>query len=42
VVAGSTETPKFWLNLQTSHDLAVAAEARAEEIARTVHPREAA
>src|SRR5258706_16275185 len=35
-------TPKFWLNLQTSYDLAVAEEARAEEIARTVHPREAA
>lgn len=35
-------TPKFWLNLQTSYDLAVAAEARSEEIARTVHPREAA
>jgi antitoxin HigA-1 len=35
-------TPKFWLNLQTSYDLARAAEARSEEIARTVHPREAA
>jgi len=35
-------TAKFWLNLQTSFDLAAAAEARAEEIARTVHPREAA
>src|SRR6266849_4738024 len=31
-------TPKFWLNLQTSYDLAVAAEARAEEITRSVHP----
>jgi plasmid maintenance system antidote protein VapI len=35
-------TPKFWLNLQSSRDPAVAAEARAEEIARTVHPCEAA
>src|ERR1700758_4280067 len=35
-------TPKFWLNLQTSYDLATTAETRAEEIARTVHPREAA
>ena len=35
-------TPKFWLNLQTSYDLAVAEEARSEEIAKTVHPREAA
>jgi addiction module HigA family antidote len=35
-------TPKFWLNLQTSYDLAVASESRAEDIARTVHPREAA
>jgi addiction module HigA family antidote len=35
-------TPKFWLNLQTSYDLATAAEGRAEEIARTVHPRVAA
>jgi antitoxin HigA-1 len=35
-------TPKFWLNLQTSYDLVVAAEAKAEEIARAVHPREAA
>ena len=32
-------SPKFWLNLQTSYDLAVAAETRAEEIARAVHPR---
>src|SRR5205823_1272138 len=29
-------TPKFWLNLQSSYDLAVAAEAKQEEIARTV------
>jgi addiction module HigA family antidote len=35
-------TPKFWLNLQTSYDLARAAEARSQEIAKTVHPREAA
>ena len=35
-------TPKFWLNLQTSYDLAVAAERRSGEIEKTVHPREAA
>src|SRR5271170_6042329 len=35
-------TPKFWLNLQTSYDLAVAAETRAAEIERSVNPREAA
>jgi antitoxin HigA-1 len=35
-------TPKFWLNLQTSYDLAIAAETSAKEIARTVHPHEAA
>src|ERR1700676_2193716 len=35
-------TAKFWLNLQTSYDLALAAEAKAEEIARTVQPRHAA
>ena len=35
-------TPKFWLNLQTSYDLAMAAEAKLEEIARSVHPLEAA
>jgi addiction module HigA family antidote len=34
--------PKFWMNLQTSYDLAMAAEAKAEEIERTVHPRRAA
>jgi addiction module HigA family antidote len=34
-------TPKFWLNLQASYDLAITA-ARAEEIERTVHPRDAA
>jgi antitoxin HigA-1 len=35
-------TPKFWLNLQASYDLARTAAAKAEEIERTVHPREAA
>src|SRR4249920_3264587 len=35
-------TPKFWLNLQSSYDLAVASETHAEEIQRTVHPLEAA
>jgi antitoxin HigA-1 len=35
-------TPKFWLNLQASYDLAVASEARSEEIQRAVHPLEAA
>ena len=33
--------PKFWLNLQASYDLAQAAEAKLEEIERSVHPREA-
>jgi antitoxin HigA-1 len=35
-------TPKFWLNLQASYDLAMTAEAKSKEIERTVHPREAA
>lgn len=35
-------TPKFWMNLQTFYDLAIAAEAKAKEIERTVQPREAA
>jgi addiction module HigA family antidote len=35
-------TPKFWLNLQTSYDLAVAPETRSAEIERTLHPGEAA
>ena len=35
-------TPKFWLNLQASYDLARAAEIQLAEIERTVHPREAA
>src|SRR5271170_7812688 len=29
-------TPKFWLNLQASHDLAVVAESKAQEIERTI------
>ena len=35
-------TPKFWLNLQSSYDLAIAVVAKQEEIARAVHPRSAA
>jgi len=35
-------TPKFWLNLQASYDLAAAGETKMKEIERTVHPREAA
>jgi antitoxin HigA-1 len=35
-------TPKFWLSLQASYDLAAAAETKAEEIERTVRPRVAA
>ena len=35
-------TPKFWLNLQTSFDLARATETRAKEIRRSVQPRAAA
>ena len=35
-------TPKFWLNLQTSYDLAITAEAKEKGIARTVRPRQAA
>src|SRR5690242_15156750 len=35
-------TAKFWLNLQSSYDLSIAAEAKQDEIVRTVHPREAA
>jgi antitoxin HigA-1 len=35
-------TPKFWLNLQTSYDLAVTAAAKQDQIVRMVHPREAA
>jgi addiction module HigA family antidote len=35
-------TAKFWLNLQASYDLAVASDVKAEEIERSVHPRQAA
>ncbi len=35
-------SPKFWLNLQASYDLAIAAEVHAGEIQRTVRPRRAA
>jgi addiction module HigA family antidote len=35
-------TAKFWLNLQASYDLAIAADAKEAEIARTVQPRVAA
>jgi addiction module HigA family antidote len=35
-------TPRFWLNLQASYDLAIAAETKAEEIERTVRHRAAA
>jgi addiction module HigA family antidote len=35
-------TAKFWLNLQAAYDLAIVSEARAREIERAVHPREAA
>jgi antitoxin HigA-1 len=35
-------TAKFWLNLQSSYDLAIAADAKEGEIERTVQPREAA
>ena len=34
-------TAKFWLNLQSSYDLAVASETKAKEIERTVHPCQA-
>ena len=35
-------TPKFWLNLQSAYDLALAEDCKSKEIERTVHPREAA
>jgi addiction module HigA family antidote len=35
-------TPQFWLNLQSSFDLAVASERNEKEIRRTIHPRTAA
>ncbi len=35
-------TPEFWLNLQTHYDLDVVQRAAGTQIARDVHPREAA
>jgi addiction module HigA family antidote len=35
-------TPEFWMNLQTSYDLAVAGDRDRSEIDRSVHPRQAA
>jgi antitoxin HigA-1 len=35
-------TPKFWMNLQASYDLAVAESTKAKEIERTVQPLAAA
>lgn len=35
-------TPEIWLNLQTEYDLRVARRTAGEEIARTVHSRDAA
>ena len=35
-------TAKFWLNLQSSYDLAVAGDAKEAEIERTVRPMQAA
>lgn len=35
-------TPEFWMNLQAAYDLDAAQRASADEIARDVHPREAA
>ncbi|HYN76218.1 MAG TPA: HigA family addiction module antitoxin [Lamprocystis sp. (in: g-proteobacteria)] len=34
-------SPRFWLNLQLSYDLAVAERERGESITRRVHPRAA-
>ena len=34
--------PKFWLNLQASYDLAIAAEVKGQEIERAVRPHQAA
>ncbi|QCG95305.1 addiction module antidote protein, HigA family [Azospirillum sp. TSA2s] len=34
-------TPQFWLNLQSDHDLSVAASEHGAEIERDVHPRAA-
>ena len=35
-------TPEFWMNLQAAYDLEVTATTAAAQIARDVHPREAA
>lgn len=35
-------TPKFWLNLQASYDLAVASESKARQVEQEVRPRDAA
>jgi addiction module HigA family antidote len=35
-------TPKFWLNLQSAYDLAIASEKKGREIERAVRPHEAA
>lgn len=35
-------TPEFWMNLQSTYDLRVAARSSARRIARDVHPIEAA
>jgi len=35
-------SPQFWLNLQATYDLEVATRRSVEQIARDVHPREAA
>src|SRR5438105_4856719 len=35
-------TPRFWLNLQASYELAKAGDARREEIERTIRPHRAA
>ena len=35
-------TPRFWLNLQASYELAKVAEAKLADIERSVRPREAA
>ncbi len=35
-------TARFWLNLQSSYDLAIASDSKADEIQRTVRPRVAA
>lgn len=34
--------PRFWLDLQSQHDLAVVERERGEEIARSVHPPDTA